>query len=1036
MEKRLGLSNNGASNSNSNIRGLQIFIADLRSSQQSQEQERRIQAELSKIKQQFTSSRKKSDSSNKLAGYQRKKYVSKLAYIYITSNTTKLSDILFGLDEMVELLKSNVFSEKYMAYMTLEILYEHQEVVNRVDDLVTAQLVKDLAGSNDDTVALALNFIGVVGRLKNGLAYNDDVITEVFQIIRSPTAAEHLKKKAALSFLTLLKTNIDILTGDLQRQNHWIQRILSLLDDSQNYRLLLSVLPLIEFIARYVNPSQCVRLIPQLTQILYKCLIGGTSQLAETQFPAEYMFANVPNPWLITKLVSLLSVLIISRSEISENRAGLLQASNIDTDNLGKLRLCVSKAIELGTRDVSDPMERIVQNTILFSLINFASKLDPTEEALSNSATALCSLLISSETNIRYLALDSLVKLCAISEKTVIDSVCKKNLNLICRLLNNEKDQSILRKLVDLLYSFTNVDNVKIIVNHLLKFILTSRTISDNKMKRDISVKIAVLTEKYATDTNWFVEISLKLLSISSNATNNDDLIWERLSQIVVNNPQLHKITCEQLVDYLNNNNTSETIIATGAFLIGEYANLITEKISIGELFNLFTDKYFIVSNTTKCMILTTMIKLYKFAPEIGSAVIKFFQLELNSLDIELQTRSYEYLKIIQISNSIGNKALLDTLFSGMPSFNSRTNPLLRRLGNLPDSSVNNNSSLWLKVNKSEASLAGSPERRDESSSSVQNSTSPLSSMSSNNGIAPAPPLSRSRSRMNSNVTSPIKNNGINDSYYSRQNLSSNWREGFTRSISHRQGILYSSSLIKILYRITNPDIQQMSILQVSLTFINQTEWEMSGFNTETISYQLQDSPSYIIQNVESLSSTSIMPHKRIEQKFNITIRKPFEVEKSVIFNSHFKCGGSVQFLSLKIGIGMTSTLVNNVEQPGMTLPEYIGRWRQLREGLGNDGEYQLVVRPKKSGAQDLSSSLIQIMKRLGFQVVEQDSISNTVFASGIIHTKSTGNYGCLVKLKSAISSDGDSREIEITCRTTSAGSLSKYVVDCINYAL
>lgn len=85
-------------------------------------------------------------------------------------------------------------------------------------------------------------------------------------------------------------------------------------------------------------------------------------------------------------------------------------------------------------------------------------------------------------------------------------------------------------------------------------------------------------------------------------------------------------------------------------------------------------------------MILTTMIKLYKTSPEIGSNVIKFFQLELNSLDIELQTRSFEYLNIIQLAKVNGNTDILQILFEPMPPFNSKSNPLLKRLGSLPAS--------------------------------------------------------------------------------------------------------------------------------------------------------------------------------------------------------------------------------------------------------------------------------------------------------------------------------------------------------------
>lgn len=1015
MDLKKAVLTNGASNTGSTIRGLQLFIADLRTSTKIEEQEKRIQSEIVKIKQHFNSASKKSSNNDKLGGYQRKKYVAKLAYIYITSNTTRLNDILFGLDQILELLKSKTFSEKFIAYMTLEMLYEHESVVTRINDKVAVQLVADLVNNNDDNVALALNFIGVVGRLKSNLSSNEHIITEVFHIIRSPTASHYLKKKASLSFLTLLKSNPTILTDDLQRQSQWINRILSLLDDTQDYRLMLSVLPLVEYIAKSINPAPCIRLIPHLAQILYNCLMSGLSTALEGQFSDEYKFANVPNPWLITKIVSLMSVLIVSNTEYNAYGSGVVQACNIDSNTLGKLRLCVSKAIELGTKEAHDPMEKIVQNTVLFSLINFASKLDPTEEATVNSVDALCSLLTSFDTNIRFLTLDSLVKLCSISGKPAIDAVRHKHLNLIFRLLNTENDSSIVRKIIDLLYTFTNVENVKVIVNQLFNYILTSNIKTDPKMNRDIAIKISVLTEKYATDINWFVEISLKLLSLSSISSVKEDLIWERLCQIVVNNPCLHMITCEELVDYISNTNTSEAIVKSSALLLGEYANLVVAKISIGDLFNVFADKYFTVSNVARSMILTTMIKLYKLAPEIGSAVIKFFQLELNSLDIELQTRSYEYLKLVQISKLTSDASLLDIIFAPLPPFTSKTNPLLKRLGNLPEAT--NIETIPSRLGRSTSTLASNHDSlgSDASRSPTNEPTSALSKNRSSSVVA--------------NFVSEKTSSNIN-SNYAQQVLSNNWKEGFLRTISFMQGILYSSPLLKILFRINKPDHEQLSTIDVTLTFINQTEWEMSNFNTEIIPSKTQDNPEYIISQTGALNGIKIQPQKRISQQFQIMIRKPFNVDESPLFVSHFKCGGSVNSLALKVGIGMTITLSPDVSNTLLvTLPQFVGRWKKLREGLGKEGEYQL---DKINTANVSLENIVPVIKRLGFNIVEQTSIPNTIFVSGIIHTKSDGNFGCLLKIKLV----QELSNLDITCKTTAPGPLAKYIVDCIRCAL
>ena len=83
-----------------------------------------------------------------------------------------------------------------------------------------------------------------------------------------------------------------------------------------------------------------------------------------------------------------------NESDTNVQNTAMLHTDNIEPEILNKLRSCVTEAIKLGTKACNDPMERIVQNTVLFSLINFASKLDPSPEAIKNSVVALCLSLI------------------------------------------------------------------------------------------------------------------------------------------------------------------------------------------------------------------------------------------------------------------------------------------------------------------------------------------------------------------------------------------------------------------------------------------------------------------------------------------------------------------------------------------------------------------------------------------------------------------------------------------------------------------
>ncbi|SCU93179.1 LAME_0F02916g1_1 [Lachancea meyersii CBS 8951] len=970
------LANNSSSSSHNSMRGLQLFIADLRGSVHTEDREKRVQAELVNIRRQFgagnDSERAKggipSRPSSSLSGYQRKKYVAKLAYILIATNTTRTADLMFGLDECCELMASTVYSEKYIAYMTLELLYYHPDVAQLAGDRIIQQLKLDLASSTDNSVCLALNFLAVVGKFNSVLT--TELIHEVFQVLRSPTSAQILKKKSALAFLALLRNDSSILTQDARRKQLWIQRIMSLLDDTNDYRLMVSVLPLIEYIAHDVDGQACIKLIPQLSDILFNC-VSGKGEASHELSSHE----NIPNPWLVTKIVSILNFLISSPSSAE----GEITFSDIDQGTLGKLRSSVTKAIEIGTQSAVDAVARTVKNTILFSLINFASKLDPSTDAIISSVTALCSLLTSTETNTRYLTLDCLIKLCSVSGKSARDDVRAKHMEQLFSLLMMERDTSIVRKLVNLLCTFTDSTNVKPIVNALLRFMTDSRH-SDHVIRTDIAVKIAILTEKFATDTTWYVVVSLQLLSISTFSLGSSN-IWQRICQIVVNNKSLHKLTCQRLLEYLQQKNVSDAIVKAGAFILGEFAELLAPETSCGELFNLFTDKYFSVSNLCRAMILTTMMKLYNRDAQIGSAVIKFYQLELNSLDVELQTRSYEYLKIIQLEK-ISGLQLTASLFEPMPPFSSNKNPLLDRLGS--------------------------------SALSTSESTSDFSAANSTS-TAPTPPPTRK----NKNLSRNLK--------YDDQQLAASWQDGFRRMLKHKQGVFYVSHFVKILYRLTVAPAQP-ELLEVALTYINVSDQPITSLLTEIIPCKTGNNPPYITK-VINVPHSSLSKGERTTHRTEILTRRASPLDQSPILNVSLKCGGHISSISLKVAAGISNTILTSqaANKPQVSLSQFVQRWKALSDALGKNGECHIKTRAVSMRSFEQVSGCIQ---KMGFDVIDQAMVGDTVFAAGIIHTKNDGNSGCLLKLRC------QDKEVDITCKSTQGSQLSGLIVESVCEAL
>lgn len=86
------------------MRGLQTFISDVRKATTKEDEEERINKELAKIREKFKTN-------SKMKGYDKKKYVCKLLYIYMLGY-----EIDFGHMEAIELLSSKTYSEKHLVF--------------------------------------------------------------------------------------------------------------------------------------------------------------------------------------------------------------------------------------------------------------------------------------------------------------------------------------------------------------------------------------------------------------------------------------------------------------------------------------------------------------------------------------------------------------------------------------------------------------------------------------------------------------------------------------------------------------------------------------------------------------------------------------------------------------------------------------------------------------------------------------------------------------------------------------------------------
>jgi AP-2 complex subunit alpha len=151
--------------------------------------------------------------------------------------------------------------------------------------------------------------------------------------------------------------------------------------------------------------------------------------------------------------------------------------------------------------DAKNVQHNNAQNSVLFEAINLAIHLDPESKVVSNASVLLGKFILARETNVRYLGLDAMAHLAACS--TSLEPVKRHQDTIILSL--KDRDISVRRRALDLLYSMCDTSNSKRIVGELLRYL----QVADYNLREEMVLKIAILTERFATEVRFCVESQL-----------------------------------------------------------------------------------------------------------------------------------------------------------------------------------------------------------------------------------------------------------------------------------------------------------------------------------------------------------------------------------------------------------------------------------------------------------------------------------------------------------------------------------------------
>nr|XP_020463852.1 AP-2 complex subunit alpha-1 isoform X1 [Monopterus albus]XP_020463853.1 AP-2 complex subunit alpha-1 isoform X1 [Monopterus albus]XP_020463854.1 AP-2 complex subunit alpha-1 isoform X1 [Monopterus albus] len=943
------------------MRGLAVFISDIRNCKSKEAEIKRINKELANIRSKF-----KGDKA--LDGYSKKKYVCKLLFIFLLGH-----DIDFGHMEAVNLLSSNKYTEKQIGYLFISVLVNSNSELIR---LINNAIKNDLSSRNPTFMCLALHCIANVGSREMAEAF----ASEIPRILVAGDTMDSVKQSAALCLLRLYKTS-----PDLVLMGEWTSRVVHLLND-QHMGVVTAAISLITCLSQK-NPDEFKTCVSLAVSRLSRIVSSASTDLQ------DYTYYFVPAPWLSCKLLRLLQC-------YPPPEDGAVKGRLVEC-----LETILNKAQE-------PPKSKKVQhsnakNAILFEAISLIIHYDSEPNLLVRACNQLGQFLQHRETNLRYLALESM---CTLASSEFSHEAVKTHIETVINALKTERDVSVRQRAADLLYAMCDRSNAKQIVAEMLSYLETA----DYSIREEMVLKVAILAEKYAIDYSWYVDTILNLIRIAGDYVSEE--VWYRVIQIVINRDDVQGYAAKTVFEALQAPACHENMVKVGGYILGEFGNLIAGDPRSSPLvqFNLLHSKFHLCSVPTRALLLSAYIKFINLFPETKATIQEVLRCDsqIRNSDVELQQRAVEYLKL----SSIASTDVLATVLEEMPPFPERESSILAKLKKKKGPGAV--SVTELEDSKREGGeLNGGGDRGPDTAAMAASNTSTPSPSADLLGIRSAAPVGAAPSSAGSLLVDVFSEAGptapsaaVNDDGFLRdleqptETSDSLLVEGsgdldsappsedpapplseadelLNKFVCKNNGVLFENQLLQIGIK----SEYRQNLGRMYLFYGNKTSVQFASFTT-TVSCpgELQSQLNVQTKPVEPL----VEGGAQIQQVLNIECLSDFS--EAPLLNIKFRYGGALQNLTLKLPV-----TINKFFQPTeMSSHDFFQRWKQLSQP---QQEAQKIFKANHS----MDTEVLKA-KLLGLGTALLDNVDpnpENYVCAGVIQTKSQ-QVGCLLRLE------------------------------------
>lgn len=542
-----------------------------------------------------------------------KEYIIRLVYIEMLGH-----DASFGYIHAVKMTHDDSLLLKRTGYLavTLFLNEDHDLII-----LIVNTIQKDLKSDNFLVVCAALN---AVCRLINEETI-PAVLPQVVELLGH--SKEAVRKKAVMALHRFYQRSPSSVS-------HLVPNFRKRLCDNDPGVMGATLCPLFDLIVTDVNSHK--DLVVSFVSIL--------KQVAERRLPKTYDYHQMPAPFIQIKLLKVLALLGNGDKQASENMytvIGDIMRKSDSTSNIG--------------------------NAILYECICCVSSIHPNPKLLESAADAISKFLKSDSHNLKYMGIDALSRLI----KTSPEIAEQHQLAVIDCL--EDPDDTLKRKTFELLYRMTKSNNVEVIVDRMIDYMIS---INDNHYKTEIASRCVELAEQFAPSNHWFIQTMNKVFEHAGDLVNIK--VAHNLMKLIAEgfgedddtaDSQLRSSAVESYMRIIGEPKLPSTFLQVICWVLGEYgtadgkysASYITGKLcDVAEAHS--------SDDIVKGYAVTALLKVYSFEIAAGRKVDILSECqslieELSaSHSTDLQQRAYELQALVSLdANVVKNVMPIDS---------------------------------------------------------------------------------------------------------------------------------------------------------------------------------------------------------------------------------------------------------------------------------------------------------------------------------------------------------------------------------------